>query len=262
MWNLAPMLMRQAASANADASVIARMATPPDAARRQMINQLWSQLTSAGIAAKLDLFYLPAAHDAQAALLNWAQAAYDLIPINSPSFTVDRGINGDGVTSYYDTGFNYLGVAAPQYGKDAASAGIYVNSTLVHSGHYDFGQSRAWINAGYASNSFRVAPNGSASSTGAISGNTGQGMTGWMRETATSIYRCRDAVVTGPLTHNSNNIFNVTYLLGALNNTGGVVTGYGARRMACAWAGGFLTVDEYTTLQAAVRAYLEAIGAA
>jgi hypothetical protein len=81
-------------------TLFAAMTSQPDATRKALINGLIAGLKADGIWSQLDLFYITAAHDAQAALLNWkSPGTFDLIAVNSPGFTVDRGYTGDGASS-------------------------------------------------------------------------------------------------------------------------------------------------------------------
>jgi len=89
------------------AAVIAAMTTPPTAARQAIINNLVISLKAAGVWPLLDILYVLAAADSQAAGLNWKNpAAFALTAVNSPTFTADRGYAGDGSTSYVDTTYN------------------------------------------------------------------------------------------------------------------------------------------------------------
>lgn len=47
-----------------------------------------------------------AAHDAQAACLNWVSDTYTLVPVNEPAFAPDQGYTGNGHSSHLETGFN------------------------------------------------------------------------------------------------------------------------------------------------------------
>lgn len=87
------------------ANLVARMNPAPTAARITLINNLIVSLKSAGIWTDLDVFYVLAAHDAQAARLNWKGAPYSLTEVNSPTFTTDRGYTGNGTSSYLSTGW-------------------------------------------------------------------------------------------------------------------------------------------------------------
>ena len=86
------------------AAVVAAMTTEPDADRQTAINRMVADLVYAGVWEKLSVLYVFAAHDNQAALLNWIDPAGTVaLEVNSPTFTTDRGYTGDGVSAYIDT---------------------------------------------------------------------------------------------------------------------------------------------------------------
>ena len=87
-------------------ALFARMSVQPNDARKAVINNLIKSFKSSGFWAKSDCIYIVAAHDAQAARLNWKADQFNLTAVNAPTFTVDRGYAGNGTTSYLDTGFN------------------------------------------------------------------------------------------------------------------------------------------------------------
>lgn len=86
-------------------ALFARMTTPPSDARKTLINDLIVALKAAGVWAQLLALYVTAAADAQAAGLNWISATYNLVPLSSPTFTVDRGYTGGGA-AYLSTGIS------------------------------------------------------------------------------------------------------------------------------------------------------------
>ena len=93
-------------------ALIARMSTPPSASRIAAIDLLITTLKAASIWSKLDVLQVYAAADQQAALLNWVSTSFNASVVNAPTFTADRGFNGNGTTSYVNTGFKpSLGVA-------------------------------------------------------------------------------------------------------------------------------------------------------
>lgn len=82
------------------AGLLARMSVEPSITRKGHINTLIAALKTAGVWAKMDAFYVFAAHDAQAALLDWTGRGNDLATVGSVTFTTDRGFTGDGATGY------------------------------------------------------------------------------------------------------------------------------------------------------------------
>jgi hypothetical protein len=81
-------------------ALFAAMTTPPTTARKILINNTIGALLSAGIWSQLDVLYVLAAADNQAARLNWINpSTFMALPVNAPTFAVDRGYTGDGSSS-------------------------------------------------------------------------------------------------------------------------------------------------------------------
>lgn len=80
------------------------MSPAPDATRMGHIDTLVRALKTAGVWTKMDALYLFAAHNSQAALLNWKGATYNATATNSPTFAADRGYTGAS-TKYIETGY-------------------------------------------------------------------------------------------------------------------------------------------------------------
>jgi hypothetical protein len=81
-------------------ALFAAMTTPPTTARKILINNTIGALLSAGIWSQLDVLYVLAAADNQAARLNWINpSTFMALPVNAPTFTTDRGYTGDGSSS-------------------------------------------------------------------------------------------------------------------------------------------------------------------
>ena len=93
-----------------------RMTVRPDTDHRSAINTLILTLKNTGVWTKLDSLYLFAAHTLQAALLNWVSTSRNLTVYNSPIFTADQGIAGDGISGYLRTSsaFNGAGLKMAQ----------------------------------------------------------------------------------------------------------------------------------------------------
>lgn len=81
-------------------ALFAAMTTPPTTARKILINNTIGALISAGIWNQLDVLYVLAAADNQAARLNWINpSTFTALTVNAPSFAIDRGYTGDGSSS-------------------------------------------------------------------------------------------------------------------------------------------------------------------
>jgi hypothetical protein len=104
-------------------TLLAAMTVQPSAGRQTVINDLIFALKGAGVWAKLDFFFMLAAHDAQAARINWFNPAQIATASGGPVFTTDRGYAGDGVAAYLDTGLNPISL--PLLRQNDASVGIW-----------------------------------------------------------------------------------------------------------------------------------------
>lgn len=112
-------------------ALFARMTVPPSNARKSLINQTISALLSAGVWQKLDALYVMAAHDAQAARLNWIADQYNLTAVNSPTFTTDSGYTGNGTNAYLSTGMVASTLnASGKMKQNSLTMGAYVLSEI------------------------------------------------------------------------------------------------------------------------------------
>ena len=113
---------------SAAAAIIAAMETPPSAARASAITTLVNTLQSAGIWDLLDVLYVLAAADSQAALLNWKDpSSFVASPVNSPTFTADRGFTGNGTNSRVNTGW-VPSTNGVKYTQNSASVWLWSNT--------------------------------------------------------------------------------------------------------------------------------------
>ena len=111
-------------------ALLARMSAQPSSARAAQIDALIVALKTAGVWDLLDVFYILAAHDAQAARLNWKAVSLNLTAVNTPTFTTDRGYAGDGSTSYLDTGYNPASASVGMALNDA-HIGVYARNNTT-----------------------------------------------------------------------------------------------------------------------------------
>ena len=81
-------------------AVFERMDVSPDRDRRHAIDTLIRTLKDYDLWDRIDGFYMFAAHTSQAALLNWRRDTANMVAVNAPYFTEDRGFKGDGISSY------------------------------------------------------------------------------------------------------------------------------------------------------------------
>lgn len=243
-------------------ALFARFTTPPDDARKVVINNLIVALKGAGVWAKFDAFYMMAGADAQAARRNWIADIYNPTAVSSPTFTADRGYTGNGSSSYLNSNFNPATAVTPKLTQNsghfalttlnsraanAGTAGQYSGSGLFISPFYTIpgGTARGGANdsetAGFAS----VAQSNSrllVSRTGA---------------TTKAMYQNGAVIATSSQASaalSSNDLFLLALNTGAAGN-------FCADQEAHASIGSGLTAGEVAAYDAAVLTYFQAVGA-
>jgi hypothetical protein len=112
-------------------AIFAAFTTPPTTTRKGLIDTCVVALKTAGIWALLDVLYVFAAADSQAALINWKNpGTFNGTLVNSPSFTTDVGFTGAS-TKYVDSTFNPSTASSPQFVQDSCSTGVWSNTAAA-----------------------------------------------------------------------------------------------------------------------------------
>lgn len=255
------------AFANAEAeALVARMNSAPDDARKGAIDDLAGALKAAGVWAKTDVLFVLAAHDAQAALLNWISTSHDAAANGAAAFTVDRGyagaVAGDHLSSDYDpdslSGIQFVETVGDGT-VQSQHLGVYVLTAN--------GSAAADLSLG--SNSFRViaASDGSgglqrvslASSINTITAPAGDAphhIVG-VRTGANSAFAYRNGVAGAETTSIANTTATGPFSICAQS----AAATPSEREVAIAHAGGKLTAGEAADCHSAMLAYLQAVGA-
>ncbi len=87
-------------------AIFASFTAPPSAARKILINNFVLSLIAGGVWSLLDVLYVFAAVDSQAALINWKNpGTLNASAVGTPTFTTDRGFASIGSGSYVGTGY-------------------------------------------------------------------------------------------------------------------------------------------------------------
>lgn len=233
-------------------ALIARMSVAPTSGRAAAMYALISALMTAGVWAKLDVLYLLAAHDPQAARLNWIGSSYDLNAYSSPIYTTDREVKGDGVMAWLDaTGYNPSSTVGKLLLNDA-SVGIWVRTPSAGSGTDLFGGT-AWMARRNTGADWHYRVNDNTSSFGQPG------------DTAGFYVGCRADSTTKRLYRNGVQIAShavaSTAIANRFNLLGQSAGNYSAVGASAAFAGGNLTDAENVLLYSAIRTYLIALGA-
>lgn len=250
----------------ATTALVARMSGAPDAARAALIDAAVRAIKASGVWAKLDLLYLLAAHDGQAARLNWVASGHDLAAVGSPVFTVDRGYAGDGFTSYLSTGWNPASDAAC-FAAASASMGVWLNAGTnsgvngaVAMGVSDGTNASILVPRG-ASNHVRGRLNAAASVESGGAAASRLGLSVLSRTDAGTLSFYRGAGLDGVAASAVSTIVSGAVFLGGSNVSGSLMNGVD-NRIAAAFAGAGLSAGEVAALHAALSGYLAAVGAA
>jgi hypothetical protein len=236
-------------------ALIAAMANEPRRVRTLLIDDLITTLVDAGVWAKLDILYVLAAHDSQAALINWIDpAGVAGTAVNGPTFTADRGFAGDGATSYIDSGIR-LDTLGGNYTQDSACMFVWSLTDAADDDYYDIGTgTQARLNARRTTGSMLTRANDGTNSAVAVADSLGLSM--WSRGASGSYDRYRNATSLGAASVASIGLDNTN--LDVLRGGPGQ---YSARQIAVAGVGGYLDASEQGALHGALSDYLTDVGA-
>lgn len=235
-------------------TLLAAMTVQPDQTRRYLIDDLIGSLKTAGVWTKLDFLHVMAAHDAQAARINWITPAQVGTVSGTVTFTADRGYAGDGVSGYIDTGLNYS--TLPTYRQDNAHIGVWC-VTEAQSTNFCIGSittNLGVINPRSTTNQQVSRVN--ASSGASIANSVAKGHSVATRGNATNQSGYKNGALLGSPALASVAITTnvITYFR--------AVSGYDSRQVAAGHGGINLTATEITDLYGALNTYMTAVGVA
>lgn len=249
MSTFAPAIFDPAATA-----LFARFTTPPTTQRASQINTLIGAMKTAGVWSKLDGFYVMAAADAQAAQRNWIADSFNLTLVSTPTFTADRGYQGNGTSTRLTTGFNPTTAPSPKLVLNSANVGVW-SLTDGQSNLSDAGNGNLRVTVRAADNTTAGRLNNTVSPT-AVSSLDGRGLFSLSRADAT----------TGRFYKNGAQVNTQTWASSALSNDAfafcGSALSFSTRQQAAGYFGQDLTTAEQLALYNALNTYLVAVGAA
>jgi hypothetical protein len=197
------------------------MTTQPSLPRKIAINTLITSLKAAGIWSLLDVMYVMAANDSQAASLNWKNpATFALTLRGTPMFTKDRGYQGDSLASALKTGFT-PSVNGVNYTQNSASAWAWCLANMQESRIVagSLTAPRVLLQPWGSGNTLNVGIN-DANGTGPAS-TTSKGLFGVSRPNSTQIKAWAQGVAVSTQSVNSTAVANQEqYICGAGNGAG------------------------------------------
>lgn len=243
-------------------ALFARMSSQPDATRKAAINTIITTLKSAGVWAKLEALQVYAAHDSQAALLNWISTSYNATN-SSSTFTANQGYKGNGSTTHLSTGLNPSSAALSSLND--ATVGFWVNTGYIAGasvqidGAYDGNA----VGVGFQPSSvIQTSVSTAINSAWGSAWNTASlnipahGPLSISRESSSTakIYADGALVATNAAlasTSRPNDAIRVGSLAGVLWNS---------RQTSAFWHGKALNATEHAALAAALKTYMQAVG--
>lgn len=235
-------------------ALFARMAAPPDARRKGLINTLIAGLKQAGVWSRLDAFYMLAAHTAQAARLNWVADAYNLTPVNGPAFEVDRGYTGNGFNAYLDTGFNPA-TAGGKFTLNDAHLGVWCLTNVAEDKN-DIGNLNARIFARTAASAISGRMNDGIAPTILPAAATSVGHTIFARNSAVSYRIHKDGINQATPPNGSATVASSNFWVAGAN--GG---NHCTKQIAASHFGSCLDGANVVQTTSALRSYLTSVGA-
>lgn len=239
----------------AAAALIARMSVPPDAARVSLIDATVRALKGSGVWAKLDCCWVLAAHAGQAARLNWVGASNSLSAIGAPAFTMDRGYQGDGSSSCFDTGFV---PGSGQTLRDSHHLSVWSRSAGQW-GVAEIGAETLSITG--RTNSDLLATRSASVTTMSVANADGSGLLALSRSAAGGYRWYRGGAVLGD-TSQASSAFGGLHSLYLCGRNASGTAAFNNKQIAAATVGSALSDTEQAALHQALAAYLAAVGAA
>lgn len=252
-------------------ALVARMTTPPSAARVKSMNRLIERLVRGGIWSKLHAFWMLAGHNAADIKLNWVNSNFNLTgPFGSVTVTTDRGVTFTS-SGYYDTNYYSQEPTNPlDWEGNNNHFGVYIRQLPASGGQ------RTAMGISYSSGGnyyFR-----SNSDTTQFNLRNGSQFSNWMlmtgiaagthmlisRGVSTDFMGYKNGVFDQNLTTGHDTGSDDTLFIGAERQvgSGAPINYFNGGEISYAHIGKALTATEVGELHAACKAYLTELGAA
>ena len=247
-------------------ALIRRMSVEPSPAQIGLIANLVQSLVTGGIWGQLDALHVLAAHDAQAARLNWVADQYNLTAVNSPAFTAFRGYAGNGSSACLVSTANPFTLhssPAAKLKQNAAHMALWRLTSGFTATKGLMGcreaATRFFDMVQFGATSITARPNGGPAH-GALTVPAAPGFLAMSRETATSAAYYWNGPPLATLAEASVLPPNAAIAVLAQNVTGEGPSAFANDQIAVVSYGGALTPSQAAAFYAAVRTYLLAVG--
>jgi len=262
------MQMAAAGAGSLDADYItyaAAMTTPPSAAWKTAINQLFVDLKAAlnvaALSSAWDAAWFLAAETEQAALLNMVKRSHDATN-SGTTFTASRGFAGDGATTYINTNYNPA-TQAVNVAQNSTSLGVYTRTEGL-TNRVDFGSinaattQRLFIAARLTGTSAQYPIHQGTTSSGTVANNLGLTAGNRSGASAAQLYKNGSSVATNTVA--STGVTSRNLYICARNNAD-TPDSFSTNQIAFAFIGRSMTGTEHGNVYTAIQAAMTAIGA-
>lgn len=237
------------------------------AARLALDNQLFTDLKAAGLFAKFDCFYI-FAHEIQAlSYRNLIKRAHDCTDGVAPTWTQDRGIQGNGTTQYVLTNYQ-PNTHMVNLSLNSGTLVIYSRTNLSSSTQCDIGgrndDNTNLINLFSRSGTNNMVGNINANSSNGSNAAIAEslGLFGVSRTASNLTRRYRNGSQVGSDdTVSPSAITNANVSVLARNSVSAGALFFSSRQIAMAGIGGGLSAAEQLALFNIIEPYMDAIGA-
>lgn len=246
------------------AAVIANGGTV-SAERLGLVATLVDQLTTAGVWAKLDRLWLLAAENAIAGRTDVVANTLATF-VNVPLFTIDRGMTGNGTTSYMNTLF-VPSVGTNKYLQNSAHVGFYNRTNQAALGMITMGAANSGIAAQleiilkWSDGMMYLSLNDAGDHAGVAGAADTSGIWISSRIAAGTASLYRNATLFASNGQASTGVPNFAVPVDAGINATGTAFAFATNQIAAAFIGGGLTAPEVAAFTTALQTYMTAIGA-
>jgi hypothetical protein len=227
------------------------------AGRKTVVDTLITGLKTDGLWTKLDRLWLLAAENSQSALTDLVALA-SATPVNSPTFTVDRGYASNGTTSYLNSNFNPS--TATLYKQNDAHYSVYTRQNTAGSniwqGCYDGVCIIQMLQVNGSQYYMGINTNGGDTFNG-----SGAGMLVVIRRSslAEEMFQNGSSIYTNP-SNASAALANLNVFICARNNQG-TADSFDTDQIAASSWGNQLSATQAANLSSRINTYMTSVGA-
>ena len=256
-------IYRWAASVvSTEAAAFLARTTGLDATHTDAYTALINGLVTDGIWDKLDVLHVYATQDSTTALLNLVSTSYNGTASGSPTFTADRGYQGDGTNRVIQYGFIPATAPSPKFVRDSAHISAWNLTNTGVTGHAlgcnNVGNAYSHIHCKFTDNNAYFRVTGSNVGGGiAMSDARGHFIANRSASNAVQGYKNGSSVVTSS---DASQVVASSQFIDLGSNNGGTSSNFTTHQIAMTSIGSSLNATEVTNFYNRLRTYMTAVG--